>query len=82
MNATESTRPLQIGDTVVLSREVLQRRGWYLPELLRARGTVTAWVPLPSSVCLRVVWDRPGLPSEWNPQELCRVAPAKPRARA
>lgn len=82
MNATESTRPLQIGDTVALSREMLQQRCWYLPELLRARGTVTAWVPLASTVSLCVAWDRPGLPSQWNPQELCRVAPAKTRGKA
>lgn len=82
MNPDEQTRPIQIGDTVTLRWEILQRRGWYLRDFLRARGRVIGQVPLPNTVYLRVAWDRPGLPTDYSPQELCRVAPTKQKASA
>ncbi|HWG41179.1 MAG TPA: hypothetical protein VN688_00215 [Gemmataceae bacterium] len=82
MNPSEQTQSIQVGDTVTLRWEILQRRGWYLRDLLRARGQVTGFVPLSNTVYLRVAWDRPGLPTDFSPEELCRVAPTKQKASA
>jgi hypothetical protein len=82
MNPSEPTRPIQVGDTVAFRREMLQRRGLYLREYLYARGRVTALVRLPCTIYLRVAWDRPDLPTDFSPNELCRVEATKPRASA
>ncbi len=74
MTSSEQAGPIKVGDTVAVRREILHRRGWHVSDLLHARGVVTGLVPLPCTVHLRVAWDRPGLPTDFGPQELCRIA--------
>jgi hypothetical protein len=82
MSHTEQTQPIQVGDTVALRWEILASRGWYTRDLLHACGKVVGLVPLPNTVCLRVAWDRPGLPTDFSPQELCRVEAPRQRTSA
>ncbi len=74
MNPVERMPAIQVGETVTYRWEVLRNRGWYTRDFLRARGQVTGLEPMSQTVLVRVAWNRPGLPTLLNPQELCRIA--------
>ena len=79
MSRTEPSPEIQVGDCVAFRRDILRNLGWYTRDLLHVRGRVTGLQHCPSTVLLCVAWDRPGLPTLFSPQELCRL-PAEPKA--
>ena len=74
MSWAERARAIQVGDTVAYSAAFLRSIGTYTGDMPRARGTVTALVPVGSHVTLAEIdWDLPDLPTRVNVKNLCHV---------
>ena len=73
MNWTQRTRSIQVGDTVAYSRQFLRSIACHTGDMPRAKGKVTALVPVGKEVMLAEIdWDRPDLPRRVNVKNLCR----------
>ena len=77
MSQSPHTQGIQVGDTVAFRWQVAQSRGWCAPDLLRARGKVTAVELLQCSLLFHIAWDRPGLPRMLGASEICQVSPGR-----
>jgi len=75
MNWTQRTQDdVKVGDTVAYSRQFLQSISCYTGDMPRAKGKVTALVPVGKEVTLaEIEWDLPDLPARVNIKNLCRV---------
>ncbi len=74
MSWARRTQPIKVGDAVAYSRQFLQSIACHTGDMPRARGRVTALVPVGKEVTLaQIDWDLPDLPGRVNVKNLCRV---------
>jgi hypothetical protein len=66
------TQELQVGDTVAYSKQFLQSTGSFTGDLPRARGKITALIPVGKEVTLAEIdWNLPDIPARVNVKNLC-----------
>jgi hypothetical protein len=74
MSWCDRTLPIQIGETVAYSKQFLRSIACYTGDMPRAKGKVTALIPVGKEVTLaEIEWDLPDLPHRVNVKNLCRV---------
>jgi hypothetical protein len=74
MSWTERTQPLKVGDIVAYRRQFLQSVSCFTGDIPRAKGKITALVPVGKELTLaEIEWDLPDLPTRVNVKNLCRV---------
>lgn len=72
MTWTNKTQEIQVGATVAYRRQFLKSIGCYAGDMPRARGQVTALLPLgKDTVLAEVTWDHLDLPGRVNVKNLC-----------
>jgi hypothetical protein len=63
---------LQVGDTIAYSKQFLQSISAYTGDLPRARGKITALIPVGKEVTLAEIdWNLPDIPPRVNVKILC-----------
>jgi hypothetical protein len=75
MSWVHRTQPIKVGDTVAYSRQFLRSIACHTGDMPRAKGKVTALVPVGKEVTLAEIdWDLPDLPGRVNVKNLCRAS--------
>lgn len=73
MTWADRTRRISVGDQVAYSAAFLRNTGQQTGDVPRAKGKVTALVPLGSILLAEIDWDTPDMPARVNVANICRV---------